>query len=131
MGIELSYDKELSGEKGFVKFYSDAKGKRLENMADDYKPPVDGDNLKLTIDSKIQTVVERELDNAEATYNPDGLIAIAMDPNTGKYWRCRAGRPLTQLIFKMYHQKCIIAIYQFGVYMNRVRLLRSSPLLQR
>ncbi|CAH0206063.1 Stage V sporulation protein D [Peribacillus simplex] len=84
MGIELSYDKELSGEKGFVKFYSDAKGKRLENMADDYKPPVDGDNLKLTIDSKIQTIVERELDNAEATYDPDGLIAIAMDPNTGE-----------------------------------------------
>ena len=47
MGIELSYDKELSGERGFVKFYSDAKGKRLENMADDYKPPVNGDNLKL------------------------------------------------------------------------------------
>ena len=40
--------------------------------------------LKLTIDSKIQTIVERELDNAEAIYNPDGMIAIAMDPNTGE-----------------------------------------------
>ncbi|USK71550.1 stage V sporulation protein D [Peribacillus asahii] len=84
MGIELTYDKELSGEKGYVKFYSDAKGKRLENMADDYKAPVDGNDVKLTIDSKIQTIVERELDNAEATYNPDGIIAIAMDPNSGE-----------------------------------------------
>ncbi|PLT34302.1 stage V sporulation protein D [Bacillus sp. V5-8f] len=84
MGIELSYDKELKGERGYVKFYSDAKGKRMKNMADDYKPPKDGLNLKLTIDSKIQTIIERELDIAEATYNPDGIIAIAMNPNNGE-----------------------------------------------
>ena len=48
------------------------------------QPPVDGNDVKLTIDSKIQTIVERELDNAEAIYNPDGMIAIAMDPNTGE-----------------------------------------------
>ena len=47
MGVELTYDKELSGEKGFVKFYSDAKGKRLENMADDYSAPVDGNDVKV------------------------------------------------------------------------------------
>ncbi|RFU63372.1 stage V sporulation protein D [Peribacillus glennii] len=84
MGIELSYDKELKGERGYVKFYSDAKGKRMKNMADDYKPPKNGLNLNLTIDSKIQTIIERELDIAEATYNPDGIVAIAMDPNNGE-----------------------------------------------
>lgn len=84
MGIELTYDKELSGTKGYVKFYSDAKGRRLENMADDYTAPVDGNNVKLTIDHKIQTIVERELDNADAIYHPDGMIAIAMDPNSGE-----------------------------------------------
>ncbi|MDQ0217177.1 stage V sporulation protein D [Peribacillus cavernae] len=84
MGIELSYDKELKGEKGYVKFYSDAKGKRMENMADDYKAPKNGLNLNLTIESKIQTIIERELDIAEATYNPDGIVAIAMNPNNGE-----------------------------------------------
>jgi stage V sporulation protein D (sporulation-specific penicillin-binding protein) len=84
MGIELSYDEELKGKKGYVKFYSDAKGKRMKNMADDYKPPKNGLNLKLTIDSKIQTIIERELDIAEATYNPDGIVAIAMNPNNGE-----------------------------------------------
>lgn len=84
MGVELTYDKELSGKKGYVKFYSDAKGRRLENMADDYAAPVDGNEVELTIDSRIQTIVERELDNAKAIYNPDGMIAIAMNPNTGE-----------------------------------------------
>jgi len=84
MGLELYYDKELSGEKGSVQFYSTAKGQRMEDMPDDYEPPVDGLDLTLTIDSRIQTVVERELDLAEAKYNPDGIIAIAMDPNSGE-----------------------------------------------
>ena len=56
----------------------------MNDMADDYQPPVNGLDLKLTIDSKVQTIIERELDNAKATYNPDGLIAIAMNPNTGE-----------------------------------------------
>ncbi|WP_433749504.1 stage V sporulation protein D [Falsibacillus pallidus] len=84
MGLELEYDDQLNGKKGSVQFFSDAKGKRMPDMSDDYEPPMDGLDLKLTIDTKIQTIVERELDIAEATYNPDGLIAIAMNPNNGE-----------------------------------------------
>ncbi|WP_042456172.1 stage V sporulation protein D [Neobacillus dielmonensis] len=84
MGLEKYYDKELNGERGSVKFYANAKGERMNDMADDYERPVNGLDLKLTIDSKIQTIVERELDIAEAKYNPDGIIAIAMNPNNGE-----------------------------------------------
>ncbi len=83
-GLELSYDKELAGTKGSVNFYSTAKGERMHDMADEFKPPVDGMDLVLTIDSRIQSIVERELDEAEAKFNPDGMIAIAMDPNNGE-----------------------------------------------
>jgi stage V sporulation protein D (sporulation-specific penicillin-binding protein) len=84
MGLEQYYDKELSGERGSVKFYANAKGERMNDMADDYEKPTNGLDLKLTIDSKIQTIVERELDIAEAKYNPDGIVAIAMNPNSGE-----------------------------------------------
>lgn len=84
MGLELFYDEELKGEKGSVQFYSDAKGRRMPDMSDDYKPPKDGLDLKLTIDTKVQTIIERELDIAETKYTPDGLIAIAMNPKTGE-----------------------------------------------
>lgn len=84
MGLELFYDKELSGKKGSVKFYANAKGERMNDMADDYEPAVDGLDLKLTIDSKVNTIVEREMDIAQAKYNPDGIIAIAMNPNNGE-----------------------------------------------
>lgn len=83
MGLELSYDEELSGTQGSLSFYSDAKGRRLERIADIYSPPADGLNLKTTINSKVQTILERELDAAETKYNPDGALAIAIDPKTG------------------------------------------------
>ena len=42
------------------------------------------DVYKRQIDGEIQDIVERELNNAYDTYNPDGIWALAMDPNTGK-----------------------------------------------
>ncbi|OHR72906.1 stage V sporulation protein D [Bacillus sp. HMSC76G11] len=84
LGLESYYDEQLKGTKGYVKFYSDAKGKRMPEEADEYTAPIDGLNLKLTIDSKVQTIMERELDNAQAAYNPDGMIAIAMNPKNGE-----------------------------------------------
>lgn len=84
MGLEAYYDSHLKGKKGSVQFYSDAKGKRMPNIADDYTAPIDGMDLKLTIDTRVQTIMERELDIAEAAYNPDGIIAIAMNPKNGE-----------------------------------------------
>ncbi|WP_379967032.1 stage V sporulation protein D [Ectobacillus sp. sgz5001026] len=84
VGLELSYDNQLRGDEGYVRFYADAKGQRMPNIGDDYKSPESGLNLELTIDSRIQTIMERELDIAQATYNPDGIISIAMNPNTGE-----------------------------------------------
>ncbi|MFD1360246.1 stage V sporulation protein D [Lentibacillus salinarum] len=83
MGLELFYNEQLNGEKGSLSFYSDAKGKELEQMADEYKAPEDGMNLKTTIDTRVQTIMERELDLAVSQYNPDGALAIAVDPDTG------------------------------------------------
>ena len=56
----------------------------MPDMADIYKPPVDGKDLQLTIDYKVQAIVERELDIAQSKYNPDGAVALAVDPDTGK-----------------------------------------------
>ncbi|EIT84989.1 stage V sporulation protein [Fictibacillus macauensis ZFHKF-1] len=83
-GLEQYYDKQLSGKKGHVSFFSDARGKRMPSLSDDYERPSNGNNLKLTIDSKVQTIIERELDIAQAKYNPDGAVAIAMNPSTGE-----------------------------------------------
>ena len=82
-GLELEYDKYLTGSSGAIKYFSDAKGNKLE-MAEVYQKPQDGMNMQLTIDYGIQTSIERELDNVVKKYNPDQALAIAMNPNTGE-----------------------------------------------
>lgn len=82
-GLELEYDDYLTGEEGAIKYYSDAKGNKLE-LTESYEQPQDGINMTLTIDYDIQASLERELTNAVNMYNPDHALGIVMDPNTGE-----------------------------------------------
>ena len=82
-GIELQYDDYLTGENGAIKYFSDAKGNKLE-LTDLYIEPQDGMDLQLTIDINIQKSVERELDNVIDMFNPDMALAVVMDPNKGE-----------------------------------------------
>lgn len=82
-GLELQYDKYLTGTKGAIKYYSDAKGNKL-NKQQKYIEPVNGMNINLTIDLDIQISIERELDNIIDMFSPDNALAIVMDPKTGE-----------------------------------------------
>ena len=81
-GLELMYDKYLTGSYGAIKYFSDAKGNKLE-FSQIYEKPQDGMNMTLTIDFELQEAVERELDNVMSMYQADQAFAIAMDPNSG------------------------------------------------
>ena len=83
MGLELFYDDMLKGEKGSLSYFADAKGSKINRLADRYSAPTDGFHLKTTIDAKVQTILEREMDLAVEQYNPDGALAIAVNPKTG------------------------------------------------
>lgn len=82
-GIELQYDNYLTGSYGAIKYFSDAKGNKLK-LSGVYEAPANGVNITLTINQKIQSSVERELDNVVTKYEPETALAIAMDPNTGE-----------------------------------------------
>ena len=82
-GLELQYDKYLTGKSGAIKYFSDAKGNKL-NVSDIYVEPQDGMNLYLTIDINIQKSIERELNNIVDMFSPDMALAIVMNPKTGE-----------------------------------------------
>ncbi len=82
-GLELIYNEYLTGEYGAIKYFSDAKGSKL-NLSQVYEQPQAGMNITLTINYEIQEALERELDNAVKMYNPDGAWGIIMNPNTGE-----------------------------------------------
>jgi len=85
-GLELQYDDRLTGLKGGVDYLADAAGRQMPNSSDAFVPPRDGLSLQLTIDKTIQSIVERELDQAMLQHQADSVIAIAMDPNTGEIY---------------------------------------------
>lgn len=82
-GIELMYDKYLKGENGAIKYFSDAKGNKL-NLSEIYLESSPGMNVYLTIDINIQLALERELNNVDSTLEPDNSLGIVIDPNTGE-----------------------------------------------
>lgn len=94
-GLELQYDERLTGIKGGVNYLADAAGGSMPNSSDTFDAPKDGLSLQLTIDQKLQSIVERELDQAVLQYNPKSAIAIAMDPNTGEIY-AMGSRPTYQ-----------------------------------
>ncbi|TLS50397.1 stage V sporulation protein D [Paenibacillus antri] len=83
-GVEARYDELLKGIGGSVAYLSNARGEEMPGSSEEYIPPKDGLNLQLTIDKQIQTIMERELDQAMVKYQPKHIISIAVDPKTGE-----------------------------------------------
>ncbi|PWK11627.1 stage V sporulation protein D (sporulation-specific penicillin-binding protein) [Tumebacillus permanentifrigoris] len=83
-GVESWYNNRLEGKPGRISFFANARGEEMPQEDDEYVAPQNGQSLTLTIDKEIQTFVEREIENVNATYNPDGVMVIVADPKTGE-----------------------------------------------
>lgn len=83
-GLELQYDSILNAKSGALNIPFDAKGHNVELYNESYEAPGRGMDVKLTIDSEIQDIVERELNNLMERYSPKSALALAMNPKTGE-----------------------------------------------
>jgi stage V sporulation protein D (sporulation-specific penicillin-binding protein) len=83
-GVEASYDKQMIGVRGYISFLSQANGDKMPGSTSEFEKPLDGLNLQLTIDYHLQSVVERELQQAMIKNEAEHAIAIMMDPNNGE-----------------------------------------------
>jgi cell division protein FtsI (penicillin-binding protein 3) len=82
-GLELKYNKLLSGRAGFERETKDARRRPIGVAAEDYLAPQHGQHLVLTIDANLQMIAEEELaDAVEHFHARDGEIVL-MDPYTG------------------------------------------------
>lgn len=83
-GVELYCDSYLSGIKGWRLAQQDAKRRQVICWGDKFILPTDGYNVVLTIDSVIQSIVERQLRKAAAKYKAVSATVIVMQPKTGE-----------------------------------------------
>ena len=63
-GLELQYEEILKANKGSMKIPFDAKGHPVKIYSERYEAPGQGMDVMLTIDTRIQSILERELNNA-------------------------------------------------------------------
>ena len=83
-GVESKFNEILSGTNGSIERTTDASGEEIGDDGENYKKPIDGDSIVLSIDMTIQSIVEKHL--AEACIDnkcTDGGNIIAMNPKTG------------------------------------------------
>lgn len=84
MGIEKSYNKEMTGTNGFVEYQKDLNGYKFPNSNEIRKEKVDGNDVYLTIDSNVQMSLETVVDKAQNDSSADWIIAVVADAKTGK-----------------------------------------------
>ena len=82
-GLEYQYEAELKGQDGRIELQTDGKGKQIPQGIEKFIPPVEGYDLILTIDQNIQAIIEREMEKVMLESRPKGIIAIAVNPQTG------------------------------------------------
>ena len=75
LGVEQSYERELHGTTGVQEVETSAGGRAIRRLSS--RPAVPGKNVVLSIDIKLQKLVED-------LYGPRRGALVALDPNTGE-----------------------------------------------
>lgn len=117
-GIESSMEEFLAGRDGSREHLRDARGLVVPGKEASLKPPRAGLNVKLTLDTGIQAIVEEELDAGLAEFESTRGCVVLMDPKTGEIL-AMASRPhfdlnLKQNIAENGYNYAIQAIYEPG-----------------
>ena len=84
MGIEKSYNEELTGTNGKTVYQKDLQGYKIAGTKELTEEKVDGDNIYLTIDNNIQFFLEEAITKSSSKYEFDELDIIVANAKTGE-----------------------------------------------
>ncbi|MCI2809462.1 peptidoglycan D,D-transpeptidase FtsI family protein [Eoetvoesiella caeni] len=82
-GVELAFDSELSGQPGSRRVIKDRLGRVVEDVTA-VVPPVNGQDLSLSIDAGLQFDLYAALKKAREEHNAKAAAGIVVDVNTGE-----------------------------------------------
>ena len=82
-GVELAFESRLVGTNGERTVIKDRRGQIVEEVGSE-RPPQDGEDIQLAIDSKIQFIAFNALRNAAEKFNAKGGSVIVADIKTGE-----------------------------------------------
>jgi penicillin-binding protein 2B len=84
MGIEKTYNKQLTGKDGQIDYKADLKGYLLPNSEKMVQPAQDGSDIYLTVDKTIQNFLDEAMTRVYDQYSPKSMMGIVANPKTGE-----------------------------------------------
>lgn len=81
-GLELEYENYLRGQYGWREIERDAAQREIKTLA--YSPPTTGNSVVLTIDDKLQKLLDAELRKGVDEDRFTQAVGIAMNPQNGE-----------------------------------------------
>lgn len=84
IGIENKYDQLLKGEDGYIKYERDKYDTKLLSSNDIVKQPENGNDIYLTINQKIQVLLEDIMSDVDERYKPERMSVIVMNAKTAE-----------------------------------------------
>ena len=82
-GVELAFDKSLAGRPGSRRVIKDRLGRVVEDVGEQV-PPVDGRDIQLSIDSKVQFFAYQKLKSAVLENKAKAGSVVVLDSVTGE-----------------------------------------------
>lgn len=82
-GVEGGEDSLLAGTPGIVDAQADVIGRQIASSTSVLQAPVDGADLRLTIDAGVQNLLEREMYSTFVKNHAVGVTGLIMDADTG------------------------------------------------
>lgn len=84
IGLEVKYEDYLKGTNGKILTLTDARGVEIENAGERRQEPVDGYNLRVSLDYNIQTYCEQAAKRVMEQKSADSVSIIVMNPKNGE-----------------------------------------------
>ncbi|MDR3004667.1 MAG: penicillin-binding protein 2 [Acidovorax sp.] len=82
-GMELAFDKDLGGKPGSRRVIKDRFGRVVEGLGEEI-PPMDGRDIQLSIDSKVQFYAYQKLRDQVIAHKAKAGTVVVMDAKTGE-----------------------------------------------
>lgn len=82
-GVELAFNKDLAGRTGSRRVIKDRLGRIVEDVREQV-PPVDGKDLQLSIDSKVQFFAYQKLREAVLEHKAKAGSVVVLDAHSGE-----------------------------------------------
>ena len=84
MGLELEFNKELTGKNGYREYESDIRGYKMARTEENVMPAENGKDVYLTIDTNIQMFTEQAITKLETASSLEWATISVVNAKTGE-----------------------------------------------